>query len=169
MFEIAAYPELEKISSTNKIENVSQIKIEAEHLDKSLFEFITAFTQKHSPFLSAITTEANVELPTSLKEKVSQISNELSIDKEIQAEIEKIATKLYLTTQGKITLSKTSENEFIIYTVENGTYKNILIDEDGDVEVLIIPQDRTLTSNKRFYKEDGINHSLVVSALNELR
>ena len=49
------------------------------------------------------------------------------------------------------------------------TFKNMLINEDGDIELLIIPSNKSKSYNKTFYKEDGLNFSKVVSTFNEMR
>lgn len=48
----------------------------------------------------------------------------------------------------KYTLSKTGDNEILIYTYIDGVYKNIIIDEDGDIEYLYIPKDRSKSYNE---------------------
>ena len=79
-------------------------------------------------------------------------------------------TKLYIAnSNAQIDISKTSDGEFIAYTTSNGTYKNILVDEDGDIELLIIPINKCSIFNKRFFKEDGLNFSTIVSSFNEMR
>lgn len=172
MFELAAY--LEKANNPNafrKIETVVQLKkVEDGFFDKTLDDFLAALQQSHSPFLSTITTEENFKLPEDKKTIIGTLSKELSFSDEVQSDIEKLLTKLYLTNSSKdINISKSIENEFVIFIASNGAYKNLLIDEDGDIELLIIPTDKTKTYNKRFYKEDGLNFSNVVSTFNEMR
>lgn len=172
MFELAAY--LEKLNDLNafkKIETVIQVKkVEDGFFDKSLYDFLAALQQSHSPFLSTITTEENFKLSEDKKTLITTLSKELSFNDEVQSDIEKLLTKLYLTNSSKdINISKSIENEFVIFIASNGTYKNMLVDEDGDIELLIIPSDKTKTYNRRFYKEDGLNFSNVVSTFNEMR
>lgn len=41
--------------------------------------------------------------------------------------------------QGKVpTVSTTGEGELLIYTCQGGDYRNIIIDEDGDIEYLYV-------------------------------
>lgn len=172
MFELAAY--LEKANNPNafkKLETVIQVKrVEDGFFDKSLVNFLAALQQSHSPFLASIMTEENFKLSDDKKTLIATLSKELSFNDEVQSDIEKLLTKLHLTNSSKdINISKSIENEFVIFITSNGTYKNMLVDEDGDIELLIIPSDKTKTYNKRFYKEDGLNFSNVVSTFNEMR
>ena len=68
--------------------------------------------------------------------------------------------------QGKvITVSKTGDGEKLIYTQRNGTYYNILIDEDGDVEFMTIPLDWSQATNEHFRAADEISVPKLVSKL----
>lgn len=170
--ELAAY--LEKINDPNTLkgrENLVNVrKVEDNFFDKTLCDFLIALEHSHSPFLSTITTEENFRLSDDKRNLIASISLELSFKDEVQGDIEKLLTKLYLTNVSKsIDISKSAENEFVIFITSNGTYKNILVDEDGDIELLIIPSDKTKTYNKRFYKEEGLNFSNIVSTFNEMR
>jgi hypothetical protein len=49
-----------------------------------------------------------------------------------------------------IIISKTGESELLIFRESNGTFNNIIIDEDGDIEFLHIPIDRKDTYNEHF-------------------
>lgn len=124
----------------------------------------------NSPFLSKIVKEETIEIPQNLKKKANQISNQLMIRDEVQKDIEKLLQKLYVSNaQKQIDISMSGDKEFLIYVHNNGTFKNILINEDGDIELLIIPSNKSKSYNKTFYKEDGINFSKVVSTFNEMR
>ena len=172
MHELITY--LEKANNANLFEKIETIvhvnKPEDGFFDKTLLDFWSALEQRHSPFLSTITTEETYKLPEVIKLQIDTISKELSFNEQVKGDIEKFLTKLYLSNSFRnINISKSIENEFVIFLSSNGTYKNILIDEDGDIELLIIPSDKTKTYNKRFYKEDGLNFSNVVSTFNEMR
>ncbi len=46
-------------------------------------------------------------------------------------------------------ISKTGEGELLIYKSDGKEgYINIIIDEDGDIELMHIPKDRSKTTNK---------------------
>jgi len=49
-----------------------------------------------------------------------------------------------------IKISKTGENELLIFREYKGDFKNIIIDEDADIEFLHIPNDRSKTYNEHF-------------------
>lgn len=172
LLELAPY--LEKVNNPNTfrgMENLVNVRnVEDNFFDKTLSNFLIALEHSHSPFLSTITTEENFRLPNDTRNLIASISQELSFKDEVQGDIEKLVTKLYLTNLSKnIVISKSIENEFVIFLTSNGTYKNVLVDEDGDIELLIIPSDKTKTYNKRFYKEEGLNFSNIVSTFNEMR
>jgi hypothetical protein len=61
-------------------------------------------------------------------------------------------------------LSKTGENETLIYTYKEGVYRNIIIDDDFDIEYLYIPEDRSKSFNEYFSEKD-INIKELVSRL----
>lgn len=168
MYDLVKYFEKDNLNIFNQIENIwEKDKSYYTVADQSLIDFLQ---KNHTPFLSRITTEDNFELSEALRSKIDAISTELSLNKEVKGDIEKLLTKLYLTNPSKnLNISKSSEGEFIIYISSNGIYKNLLIDEDGDIEILVIPQDKSKTYNKRFFKEDGLNFSKVVSLFNEVR
>lgn len=171
MLELATYLEKANHVTTNRIENVVQInKVDNWVFDKTLSDFLVALQQSHSPFLSTITTEEKIQLPKNLKSAISVISKELKFTQEVEGDIEKLLTKLYVSNPKEhISISKSTEGEFVIFITSNGTYKNVLVDEDGDIQLLIIPQNRSKTYNKMFYKEDGLNFSKVVNTFNEMR
>ena len=174
MLELELAACLERINNPNAYKNIETViqvkKVEDGFFDKTLGDFVTALQQSHSPFLSQITTEENLKLPEDKRTLIATLSNELAFSGEVQSDIEKLLTKLYLTNSSNdINISKSIEDEFVIFITSNGAYKNMLVDEDGDIELLIIPADKTKTYNKRFYKEDGLNFSNVVSAFNEMR
>lgn len=57
-------------------------------------------------------------------------------------------------TDKKFTISSTGEDEILFYTKEGGDFKNLIIDEDGDVEFLIIRQEREKSEGKLFLREE---------------
>ena len=61
-------------------------------------------------------------------------------------------------------LSKTGENETLIYTFIDGVYRNIIIDSDFDIEYLYIPEDRSKSYNEYFLEKD-VNIKELVSRL----
>ena len=64
-----------------------------------------------------------------------------------------------------IKISRTGENEILIFSENNGTYNNIIIDEDGDIEFLHIPINRDETYNEHFPFIGDINTYNLVSKL----
>ena len=50
--------------------------------------------------------------------------------------------------KGDIIISRTGENELLIYRKLEGGYRNIILDKDGDMEYLHIPEDRSETYNE---------------------
>jgi hypothetical protein len=190
MYEVGEY--LERKSLADYIQNVVKLEAVADDTWKTtdgitisaLSNYITAslnINQKamvpfemnpfdNSPFLSKIVKEENIELPQTIKSQVNQISNHLKIGDEVQKDIEKLLQKLYISNaEREINISMSADRELLIYLSVNDTYKNILVSEDGDIELLIIPSNKSKSYNKTFYKEDGLNLSKVVSTFNEMR
>jgi len=123
-----------------------------------------------SPFLSNFVNDENVELPERITNETNDIIASLSFNEEIKADIIKLLHKMYtVNTSISLSISKSGDNEFLVYINSNGTFKNILVNEDGDIELLVIPPDRRKSYNKTFYKEDGINYSKVVDTFNAMR
>ena len=124
----------------------------------------------NSSFLSNVLNKESVQLPDNLRIQLHKISDKLNVVNEIQQDVEQLLHKLYVTNaQKEINISMSNDNEFLIYINSKGTFKNILINEDGDIELLIIPSNKSESYNKTFYKEDGLNLSTVVSTFNEMR
>lgn len=166
MYELVKYFEKDNVSLFDPI----QIVWEKEASTSSLAEkyLIESLLQNQSPFLSNITSEENFELPIKIINTINNTSTELGLSEEVKGDITKIITILFLRNPNTmLDISKSREGEFIAFTTtSNGTYKNLLIDEDGDIEIIIIPKDNYRTYNKQFYKADGINFSTVVSLFN---
>jgi hypothetical protein len=166
MYELVKYFEKDNISLLNPIQIVWERDSQTTTIvDKSLLD---SLQQNQSPFLSKIISEENFELPVTIKTNIESISDELGFSKDIEADINKIITKLYLANpRAKLNISKSGEGEFIAYTTTSkGTYKNLVIDEDGDIEIIIVPLEKNKSHNSHFYKQDGINFSKVVSLFN---
>ncbi len=110
-------------------------------------------TEKEKDLMEAATLNDNF-----LQQKLEEIKNIYSILNFENNAIIKIAADIikHATSRGKydIKISRTSETELLIYTEDNDTYNNIIIDKDGDVEFMHIPLDRTKTYNEHFFIED---------------
>lgn len=61
-----------------------------------------------------------------------------------------IINHCFLENKIDIKISKTGENELLIFREIDGEFNNIIIDEDADIEYLHIPIDRRQTSNEHF-------------------
>lgn len=166
MYDIVKYFEDDTRNILSPIENVWDKDNDYYTLaNKCLVDFLH---HHQYPFLSNIVDEEEFELPESLDIKLNVIVNELGFNQETKENIQKLLTKLFLEAPNRLEISKSKEGEFLVYTLLDGCYKNILIDEDGDIEILIIPQNKKDTISKRFYKEDGLNYSKIASTFNEL-
>lgn len=56
------------------------------------------------------------------------------------------------TAQGKVLhVSTTGEGEVLIYTEQNGDYRNIIIDEDGDIEYLYVDNNNRADSWHEYF------------------
>jgi hypothetical protein len=63
-----------------------------------------------------------------------------------------IISSFVISNDGELVVSKTSENEILLYTSENNSYKNILIDDDGDMQFMFIASNRNESFNEYFDK-----------------
>lgn len=58
------------------------------------------------------------------------------------------------------------EEEIILYTERTPKdFRNLLIDEDGDISYFYFAQDKSKSERKLFFKEDGLNFKLLSSLL----
>jgi len=64
-----------------------------------------------------------------------------------------------------ITISKTTDNEILIYTDHDGSFDNLIIDHDGDIEYICIPKNRTMVYNEYFRNDGGIDIEELVSMI----
>jgi hypothetical protein len=61
---------------------------------------------------------------------------------------EDILAECFRQGKGDVIISRTGENELLIYRKMDGEYRNIIVDEDGDIEHLHIPVERSQTYNQ---------------------
>lgn len=98
------------------------------------------------------------ELYTTLRKTINQLKIKNEAVEEIGVDIINACLNLDKTD---IIISKTAEREILIYRKdEAGAFRNILIDEEGDIEYLFIPRQRQETSNE-YYKFYMINEALI--------
>jgi hypothetical protein len=64
-----------------------------------------------------------------------------------------------------IKISRTGENEILIFRETEGTFNNIIIDEDADIEYLHIPVNRSETYNEHYSFVDNFDTFTLASKL----
>jgi hypothetical protein len=64
-----------------------------------------------------------------------------------------------------IKISRTGENEILIFRETEGTFNNIIIDEDADIEYLHIPLNRSETYNEHYSFVDNFDTFALASKL----
>ena len=64
-----------------------------------------------------------------------------------------------------IKVSRTGENELLFYREKGGTFNNIIIDQDCNIEFLHIPNNRSQTYNERLTFIENIDTYKLVSKL----
>ena len=84
-----------------------------------------------------------------------------SVVLEIAYDILKACREQY---KNDIIVSRTGDNEILIYRNDNGEYRNIVIDEDCDIFYFCIPIDRRLSYNE-FYPFMQVNANTIASKL----
>ena len=91
------------------------------------------------------------EILLNKKREVYGIYNLLNYDNEAVLEIANdILTNCIRVGKNDMKISRTGENEILIFSEDSGTFKNIIIDKDGDIEFLCIPPDRAKTYNEYY-------------------
>lgn len=110
----------------------------------------TGFSTTNFTSFSFSSYSNNPLLPSKIAE-IQAIFKELKFKKEAILEIASdILDEAFIQGKTDIKISKTGDNELLIYTFSDGNYKNILIDGDADIEYLYIPQERENTFNEHF-------------------
>ncbi len=64
-----------------------------------------------------------------------------------------------------IDISKTSDNEMLLFRKKDGEFSNIVIDEDGDISYFFIGKKPGSEKTKYFPKKDGFDYSQLASLL----
>lgn len=137
---------------------------------EDLKDFYTTLNKNDNIFNSEVQVADNFKLPNSIVNKVNEISSSIGFSDNIVSEVKVFLQKLYLNSNFvSLELSLTDECEFLIYGINKNTYHNILIDNDGDIEVLILPENKENIFSKKFYKEEGIDHVNIINSFNELQ
>jgi hypothetical protein len=171
MFDLAALVERATNSDVEVVYKDDRIKD-----DESLFPYhrclelyLDKIKMLNSPFLSDLVQASESNLPNALKTRMTEVFEHLNFDHDVTSEIESLVNKLHLTNPEKeIKINRSSDDEFLAYFQDGEGFKNILVDGDGDIEILIIPADRSKSASIKFYKEDTINFSKVVNKFNEM-
>lgn len=86
-------------------------------------------------------------------EKISQFESvyrELNFENEAILEIAQDIIENAILLGKEVTISKTGDNEALIYTAYNGDFKNIIIDDEGNIEFLFISSNRSDSYNEFF-------------------
>jgi len=99
-------------------------------------------------------------------EDLYQLYNKLGYQNEAVLQIgsDIIKDSLHLKKMD-IKISRTGENEILIFRETEGTFNNIIIDEDADVEFLHIPLNRSETYNEHFSFIDNFDTFALASKL----
>lgn len=102
--------------------------------------------------------------------KVDKILKKIgSESSEIKRLVENIISQLCDNLNNEVSIKSTDEDEVLIYWIENQTYYNILVDEDGEIELLYIPKDRTKSRNKFLGRNDHLTYKQILSAFNGMQ
>jgi hypothetical protein len=124
---------------------------------------------KYYESLSAGTslTSQKQSIPESIEKKIDNVFLDLNFSTEDPKIIgREIVKKLLFGGYHNLKISKTGENEFLVYTKHNGCLKNILVDGSGNIEIIVLPKEREKANNRIFFKEDGLYLSRIMTAFN---
>jgi hypothetical protein len=95
-----------------------------------------------------------------------QLYNKLGYQNEVVLEIvSDIIKDSLIQKKLDIKISRTGENEILIFRESEGTFNNIIIDEDADIEFLHIPVNRSETYNEHYSFIDNFDTFALVSKL----
>ena len=107
-----------------------------------------------SPFYSK-QIDSKAQLPTratqQILNKISALQTKYDLSENSISVANKILQYINKTIIPEIQVGFSSESELLLYINRNGTYFNIAIDEEGDIEVLHLPIDRSKSHNYYFY------------------
>jgi len=119
----------------------------------------------------ALNQSESIVIPQETEKKINQVFGQLNYKSDSGKNMANELIKEMLSMGvSNFQLSTTGEGEFLIYTrSSDGSFRNVLIDENADIEIIFLPRDRTKTKNKYFFKEDGISLPGVIAALNGMR
>jgi hypothetical protein len=97
----------------------------------------------------AVTQPFTTDLMVNKLNDLLKVYGILGFTNEVVLEISKdIIEEAFTQSKKGIKISYTGDGELLIYREENGEYRNIIIDNDGDVEYLNIPPNRQNTHNE---------------------
>jgi|GEM_PF-6272783 len=111
-----------------------------------------------SPSRNAILNQRFIEL--------SNIFRELEFEnEEIMLTAFNILQSCLISNKTDIELTKTSDNELLLFRKKNGEYSNIIIDEDGDISYIHIGKKLGDEKSGYFPKKNGFDYSEFASML----
>ncbi|MDI1353873.1 MAG: hypothetical protein PSX36_03070 [bacterium] len=98
--------------------------------------------------------------------KVAQIYKELNLNNEriLNTSIELLQSCAVLG-KTNLNISKTSQEEILIYTSKNGNFNNVLIDEDGDISLLRVGDKKENKYTAFYSANEKIDFNSIVSFL----
>lgn len=98
--------------------------------------------------------------------KISQVYKELNFNNEkILSTSAEIIQRCVLVGKTNLNISKTAQEEILIYTSKNGKFNNILIDEDGDISLLRVGDTKEDKFTAFYPLNDKIEFNTIVSFL----
>jgi hypothetical protein len=98
--------------------------------------------------------------------KIAQTYKELNFNNEkiLNVSVE-LLQRCALLGKTNLNISKTSQEEILIYTSKNGKFNNILIDEDGDISLLRVGDKKEDKFTAFYSSNEKIDFSTIVSFL----
>lgn len=109
---------------------------------------------------------SNTYLTNLMGNVTSLIGNNEFQQEEVLNFIEAILHEAITQDKFNIKLKKTGDTQIVLYTESgNNEFKNLAIDEDGDVSYMFFAKNKENSRRKMFFYEDGINITELVSLL----
>lgn len=109
-------------------------------------------------------------IPDEIEHRIVSVLEALKYENNTAATIAReLVKELLIQNYLDFQISHTGEGELLIYTKDSESFKNIVIDEEGDIELISLPTDRRKAWNMIYFNDEELNLSQVISTFNGMR
>lgn len=99
--------------------------------------------------------------------KVKELFNKYEFENEVITNlIEALLLEAIKQEKYNVKITSTGDNQIVLFTEsEEDNFRNLAIDEDGDISYMFFAKDKSQSERKMYYFEDGINTEEIVALL----